>query len=251
MLQESMRTSQKWRLGTLLLLGPLIALLLSSCTPRSPLDETPIPIGTTEPSMEVPAPVTPPAVPLACGSETYFAIRKDGTLIGWGNNENGTLGGSDLHIPVTEPREIMTDIRAVSSGQWVTLMIDKENTLWGIGMDYFGHLGPDEDKQQPVRLMEDVVMASTSAWHCLALKGDGSLWCWGMGRNGVPGVYELVSQEYTPPEKIMDDVLYAVCYRNGGYAIKADHTLWEWGVVSSTPEKILEDVQYVQTAWRF
>ena len=75
--------------------------------------------------MEVPAPVTPPAVPLACGSETYFAIRKDGTLIGWGNNENGTLGGSDLHIPVTEPREIMTDIRAVSSGQWVTLMIDK------------------------------------------------------------------------------------------------------------------------------
>jgi len=64
MLQESMRTSQKWRLGTLLLLGPLIALLLSSCTPRSPLDETPIPIGTTEPSMEVPAPVTPPAVPL-------------------------------------------------------------------------------------------------------------------------------------------------------------------------------------------
>ena len=246
MLQESMRTSQKWRLGTLLLLGPLIALLLSSCTPRSPLDETPIPIGTTEPSMEVPAPVTPPAVPLACGSETYFAIRKDGTLIGWGNNENGTLGGSDLHIPVTEPREIMTDIRAVSSGQWVTLMIDKENTLWGIGMDYFGHLGPDEDKQQPVRLMEDVVMASTSAWHCLALKGDGSLWCWGMGRNGVPGVYELVSQEYTPPEKIMDDVLYAVCYRNGGYAIKADHTLWEWGVVSSTPEKILEDVQYVQ-----
>ena len=113
MLQESMRTSQKWRLGTLLLLGPLIALLLSSCTPRSPLDETPIPIGTTEPSMEVPAPVTPPAVPLACGSETYFAIRKDGTLIGWGNNENGTLGGSDLHIPVTEPREIMTDIRAV------------------------------------------------------------------------------------------------------------------------------------------
>jgi hypothetical protein len=67
-----------------------------------------------------------------------------------------------------------------------------------------------------------------------------------MGRNGVPGVYELVSQEYTPPEKIMDDVLYAVCYRNGGYAIKADHTLWEWGVVSSTPEKILEDVQYVQ-----
>ena len=170
MLQESMRTSQKWRLGTLLLLGPLIALLLSSCTPRSPLDETPIPIGTTEPSMEVPAPVTPPAVPLACGSETYFAIRKDGTLIGWGNNENGTLGGSDLHIPVTEPREIMTDIRAVSSGQWVTLMIDKENTLWGIGMDYFGHLGPDEDKQQPVRLMEDVVMASTSAWHCLALR---------------------------------------------------------------------------------
>ena len=148
MLQESMRTSQKWRLGTLLLLGPLIALLLSSCPPRSPLDETPIPIGTTEPSMEVPAPVTPPAVPLACGSETYFAIRKDGTLIGWGNNENGTLGGSDLHIPVTEPREIMTDIRAVSSGQWVTLMIDKENTLWGIGMDYFGHLGPDEDKQQ-------------------------------------------------------------------------------------------------------
>lgn len=147
MLQESMRTSQKWRLGTLLLLGPLIALLLSSCPPRSPLDETPIPIGTTEPSMEVPAPVTPPAVPLACGSETYFAIRKDGTLIGWGNNENGTLGGSDLHIPVTEPREIMTDIRAVSSGQWVTLMIDKENTLWGIGMDYFGHLGPDEDKQ--------------------------------------------------------------------------------------------------------
>ena len=61
-----MRTSQKWRLGTLLLLGPLIALLLSSCTPRSPLDETPIPIGTTEPSMEVLPPSTPPAVPLAC-----------------------------------------------------------------------------------------------------------------------------------------------------------------------------------------
>lgn len=232
-----------------------ILLLVTSCsTIPTAISPTPSPSGTLESALPsaTPSPlneISPIIVtPIDSAGETYYAIKGDGRLFGWGRSESYTIGGGDETVSYEMPNEIMTGVKYVSGGQWVTLFIDLENTLWGIGNDYYGQLGDvTENRYEPIKLMENVVCASSSTFHCLALKDDGSLWSWGMYRSGIPGdSIDYENQERYGPEKIMDEVIYAVAVRDGGYAIKSDHSLWEWGMASTSLVKVMDDVQFVQ-----
>ncbi len=78
---------------------------------------------------------------VAAGSDHSVAIKTDGTLWTWGDNEHGELGdGTTIDRP--EPVQIGDDAWKQVSGGWdFTVGIRADGTLWAWGQNNYGQLG--------------------------------------------------------------------------------------------------------------
>ena len=135
----------------------------------------------------------------------------------------------------------MGDISGVvSGGDWHTLAVKTDGTLWAWGSNFSGELGNgmsggeeymfdlEIDKDSPVKIMDDVISVSAGFNYTMAIKADGSLWAWGnnaCGQLGTGSVSDIVST----PVKIMDNVLLVSTHTNHSAAVKNDGSLWVWG----------------------
>ena len=137
---------------------------------------------------------------------------------------------------------MMEDVAAVYAGDWVTLILCSDGTLWGVGSGLFGLLperAASQDAYDPLFLMSDVVMAAVSSESACALRSDGTVWSWG-GSEGFQ------------PEQILEGIVKIAAYSSGHYALDIDGTLYVWGSLLPlevdrnecwlTPQPILEGV---------
>ena len=180
---------------------------------------------------------------ISAGWDHVAAIKTDGSLWTWGNNEYGQLGDGTTENKST-PVKIMEDVVGVSAGSLHTAAIKEDGSLWTWGFNGMGELGDGtaEDKYEPVKVMDDVAAVSVSHQNIKVIKKDGSLW-------------DLKNV----PEKIMDNVLAVSAGIAYSAAIKEDGSLWTWGNNEhgqlgdgttenrSTPVKIMENVTAVST----
>lgn len=207
------------------------------------------------------------------GAETFFVIRENGMLQGWGHDSYGTIKPqnewiNNLDYPILQafyyyrpwpifPVNMKKGMQFIDSGNWITLAIDKDGGLWGWGINFSGLLGgKDVPEQRPIRLMEHVKTASVGSQTCLALQDDGSVWTWGFdSRNQFVAVTDSLILD--KPQKCFSGAKYAAIYGEKCCVIDKNGDLYIWGggfkademdVVLSweAPLKIAEDV--VQTA---
>lgn len=166
----------------------------------------------------------------SASSESYLALRRDGTVWMWGSGSYGELGGGPEFMkytwdhPLLEPVKVMEDAIYAEIDGCTCYAIKTDNSLWTWG---WGHVGGNNVSSsgvvcfdRPVHIMDDVSYVNGS----LAVKTDGTLWSLYSGDDEVSEpVYKGIK-----PEKIMDNVRIA-----GGekqfYAIKNDGSLWVWG----------------------
>jgi alpha-tubulin suppressor-like RCC1 family protein len=81
---------------------------------------------------------------VACGYYHTTAIKTDGTLWTWGNNNNGQLGDSTLGILKSSPVQTIaggTNWKQVAAGYNHTTAIKTDGTLWTWGNNNNGQLG--------------------------------------------------------------------------------------------------------------
>jgi alpha-tubulin suppressor-like RCC1 family protein len=128
---------------------------------------------------------------VAGGNFYTAAIKTDGTLWTWGNNNYGQLGDNTLNnriIPVTTFAG-GTNWKQVACGSDHIAAIKTDGTLWTWGRNSYGQLGNNTATNRSIPV---TTFAGGTNWkqvagggaRTAAIKTDGTLWTWGRGALG-------------------------------------------------------------------
>jgi len=181
---------------------------------------------------------------VAIGKKHSAAIKTNGELWVWGQNNSGQLGKND-RTNRSSPSQTVSAVntwKKVSVGYYHTAAIKIDNTLWVWGQnltsvaDSFGALGTNNsiNYSSPVQVVgaantwKDI---SCGDYHNLGLKTDGTLWAWGKNTNGQLGDDTRTHRSSPVQTKAVGTIWkQASCGDGHSGAIKLDGTLWMWGL---------------------
>jgi len=133
------------------------------------------------------------------GGELTGAIKEDGTLWTWGNNNVGGVGDG-TRVCRYYPVKIMDDVKYATN----SIAISNDGTMWAWGFRDFG--GTHTMDIYPVKIMENVAMVS-SLGHTMVITYDGLLWGWGDNSYGQLGVVSI-SYSHIPIRIVEQKRLY-------------------------------------------
>jgi len=172
------------------------------------------------------------------------ALKSDGTIWAWGSNDGGQLGDgttTDRLTPVQEATAA-SDWVAVSAGDYHTVALKSDGTLWAWGFNNSGQMGDGTTTNRSTPVQEataasDWVSMAGGYRHTVALKDDGTLWAWGSNRHGEvgdgTGGYEIIPVMVDIPEDSDGDELpdsweHAIIDYDTGDGINTIHEVGPW-----------------------
>ena len=184
----------------------------------------------------------------ACGYNNgwfSFAIQSNGTLWAWGSNSFGNLGiNTSTSITRSSPVQVgtLSDWYQISGGQFHTMAIKTDGTLWGWGNNSFGQLGTNTSTRS--NISSPVQIGIENSWYeveigaqyTMSIKTDGTLWAWGNNSFGPLGLSDQTHRS-SPVQvgtssdwrQVTAGQSYSGPTFNYTLAIKTDGTLWSWG----------------------
>jgi len=130
---------------------------------------------------------------ISCGRYQSSAIKTDGTLWSWGQNNTGQLGDNTTTNRSSPVQEITasTNWKLVSCSSYAfTAALKTDGTLWLWGSNAYGQIGNNTSGQQYSSPVQEVTggtnwrTVSTGGGHVSAIKTDGTLWTWGINSFG-------------------------------------------------------------------
>lgn len=147
----------------------------------------------------VPSPITGVSnvVSVAAGYEHTLALRADGTVWAWGNDNLGQLGigpsAGSTNSPAQSQIPAQAAIVAIAAGSFFSLALDASGNVWGWGYNSGGQLGtgvsPGGTTNIPtlVQGISNVVAVAAGFDHTMALTADKTVWTWGNNDRGQLG----------------------------------------------------------------
>jgi len=192
---------------------------------------------------------------VSAGNAHTLALKADGSLWAWGNNQYGQLGVGDMYVNKHTPTRIGedSDWATVSTGYGHTLALKADGSLWAWGYNNSGQLGgTTEHSDTPTHIgeAENWAVVSAGSYHTAALKTDGSLWAWGNNSNGELG--DGTTEERDTATLIDDDRNWMAVSAGGGHTValaepEAPPIASDLEIVSSSLTNGTEDQAYSHT----
>ncbi len=130
---------------------------------------------------------------IAAGNKRSLALKNDGTVWEWGENEHYGQAGDDTAVNKYTPAQVkeLTGVVAITAGGSHSLALKNDGTVWAWGLNTHGSLGDGTmvDKYTPVQVkgLTGVVAIVAGGGHSIALKNDGTVWAWGENEYGQLG----------------------------------------------------------------
>ncbi len=171
---------------------------------------------------------------IAVGANHALALRDDGTVWAWGDNDYGQLGdGTQTQRGTPVQLAGLPKVTAVAARTDHSLALATDGTVWAWGDNEYSQLGAPENiafsvKPRQVPGLAAVKAVEAGRYHSLALKEDGTVWAWGRntrGQLGTPGTGSAT------PIKVagLTDVTAVAAGYDHNLAVKSDGTVWAWG----------------------
>ena len=190
------------------------------------------------------------------GSSTssYAALKTNGTLWSWGNNNYTQLGtGSTLaassiiaQIPYVwgdgydglktdSPVQVgaLTNWQNISAGVSHATATKTDGTLWAWGLNNNGQLGLGNitHRSSPVQIgaLNDWQNISAGHYHTASIKTDGTVWAWGENATGAIGVGDVTHRSSPIQIGSLNTWVDVSCGRGHTIAEQTNNTIWSWG----------------------
>lgn len=138
------------------------------------------------------------------GSGHSLALKNDGSVWAWGNNDHGQLGdgtyvNKDLPFMIALP----ANIKAIGVGEDISFAIRSDGIVFAWGWNAVGELGIDYNfihQSTPVlvSLLTGVKNICGGNFHTIVQKDDGSIWAMGGNVAGQLGDGSNVIYRYSP-----------------------------------------------------
>ena len=164
-----------------------------------------------------------------------LALKRDGSVYSWGNNQLGQLGnGLTENRATPAPIAGLENITAVTAGYGHALALHADGTLRAWGYNNSAQLGIGSYEQQltPVIIpgLLDITAISSGQYHSMALKSDGSVWAWGNDTYGQLGNGTTAPNSLSPQQVIdLSNVIAISAGASHSVALRNDGTVWAWG----------------------
>lgn len=198
-------------------------------------------------------------IDLATAARGTLALKKDGSVWGWGNNERSQLGTGapgERQWPPVRAMPPGSGVIAIAANGRFSLALKKDGSVWAWGYNSFGQLGDGTsgvDRYKPQRVLppgSGVIAIAAGLFHSVALKKDGSVWAWGANNAGQVGdgsewtaesarIYETerMPRQLSPTQVLPtgSGVIAINANEHQSLALKADGSVLEWG--NASPNK--------------
>lgn len=173
---------------------------------------------------------------IAIGTGNELALFKDGTVIGWGNNEYNKLGTLFDDALSPQPADGVSDAIAIATAGPQSLALTKDGGVLAWGGNRLQSWGA-----KAVRLpLSNMVAISASDNHAAALGRDGTVWVWGPNDYGQLGDGSTIAN--ATPTKVpgLSNVIAIAAGDLETTALKNDGSVWTWGMVD--PASVTETI---------
>jgi alpha-tubulin suppressor-like RCC1 family protein len=190
-------------------------------------------------------------VAVAGGAFSAYALRGDGTVWAWGDDDFGELGGASSQADDPRPRRVsgLSAVVALAAGESDVIALRSDGTVWALGYGGSGELGaggctsasplpgdlcPEASAPVQVRGLTGIAAISAGSETGYALRGDGTVWAWGDDAFGElgDGVRRADSFSAVRVGRLGDIVAIAASSYTG-YALAHDGSLFAFGDGSS------------------
>ena len=170
-------------------------------------------------------------VGVAAGDSHSIVLRRDGSVLVAGRNNNGQLGDGSRNDRCRFVTVMFSGAADVHAGSYHTMVRKKDGSVWATGWNEYGQLGDESttDRMNYVKVVETGAKAiAAGSRHSMMLKRDGSVWATGYNLFGQLGDGRT-SNIKVFVQVISEGVTEVAAGASYSMVIKEDGSIWATG----------------------